>query len=112
MNSLSRLLDLVLSNISCSIIKDDSPIVPEDDHHPALNLSLSYNKPSSKFKANRNLKVYNFRKAIFPDRYTDFLATDSTVIENYFDIDQAVFSIIYSYIISIETNALSGLIAL
>nr|CAH7727822.1 unnamed protein product [Callosobruchus chinensis] len=69
-NTNDRLLDLILSNINCHVQRDSSPLVKEDRHHPSLTLEFSvaahtiYN-----FRSNRDLKMFNFRKANFPLMY-------------------------------------------
>ena len=41
-NKLDRILDLVYTNILCTITQSEEPVVDEDAHHPALNIHLEY----------------------------------------------------------------------
>ena len=37
---MARLLDLVMTNENCEIIRDNSPLVKEDVYHPSLIISF------------------------------------------------------------------------
>lgn len=73
----NRILDLILSNITCTVSRESIPLVPEDEHHPSLNISfyLSIDKKHC-FPVNLSQFKYNFRKANFPLLYDHILKTD------------------------------------
>ncbi|VEN35099.1 unnamed protein product [Callosobruchus maculatus] len=69
-NTNGRLLDLVLSNITCQAQRDSSSLVKEDRHHPSLILQFSVTAQKSyNFRSNRDHRMFNFRKANFPLMY-------------------------------------------
>lgn len=61
-----RLLDLVLTNASCRVIKSDEPLVVEDVHHPALPIEFDcFTKPLKillliLYRSNSTLKKANY----------------------------------------------------
>ena len=71
-NHNNRLLDLIFSsnnaNIQCQVNKCDHSLVPEDTHHPSLEICIRHhvknNKLDNSFFRNKEKPVqYNFRKA-------------------------------------------------
>lgn len=69
-NNNNHILDLVLSDIECTVSRSDTPLVNEDCHHPALHISLSLDNHRYRgFNVNSDCKHYNFRKANFPALY-------------------------------------------
>ena len=65
-NDNDRVLDLFISNtdIEFRVIRCDNPVVPEDGHHPSLEVSFSYHttERQQRFPTGRNLR-YNFYRA-------------------------------------------------
>lgn len=90
-NKLGRLLDLVLCRTNCITLSDDCPLVPEDDHHPSLNvqLTISFNKVK-RFKPNSHARTYNYRKADFPCLYNQLSLIDWDILNNFSDENAAV----------------------
>ena len=72
-NSNKRMLDLVFTNIDCDVIVEHDllPVVREDEHHPALfiTLHLKSTRKLPEFPHNIN-KRYNFKKADLCKLYT------------------------------------------
>lgn len=56
-NKLDRILDLVLSNLECTVESSQNPIVPIDEHHPALLISISVSVKSLNSNA-RIIKLF------------------------------------------------------
>jgi hypothetical protein len=67
-NSIGRLLDLVVCNKSCRVAKADDVLVPEDNYHPALEITTSWTEDTHSFPTFSSLN-YNFRKADFYSLY-------------------------------------------
>lgn len=92
-NQNNRLLDLVFSNINCSveILRHSDPLVNEDGHHPALdiNFEICATSETNKFPSNSNQR-YNFRRANFPTLYNDLTTIDWSYLENYTDVNEAI----------------------
>ena len=46
LNMHHNIIDLVITNLNCEVCHSGSPLVPEDSHHPALNITfqLTVNK--------------------------------------------------------------------
>nr|CAH7742969.1 unnamed protein product [Callosobruchus chinensis] len=91
LNSLNRLLDLVMSNVECNVVRDVSPAVKEDDYHPALLIlpKVFYKKQKIFTRGAGNL-LYNFRRANFHGLYDAILHTDWSFLSHFFDVDAAV----------------------
>lgn len=69
---------------------DNSPLVREDMHHPALFINIELNELRHKdFSTNTSQKTYNFRKANFPELYNSLIETDWTFLEDYSDANVA-----------------------
>lgn len=85
-----RILDLIITDVNCSINRDSVPLIKEDDHHPSLiiNFKLDSDEPGN-FPANRENKSYNFRKANYLGLYNDILNTDWSFLDNYNDVNIA-----------------------
>lgn len=88
-NTENKILDLILSNIICTTERDPFPLVPEDPHHPTLNIVLSL-KISKKeiFPVNIAEPRYNFRRANFPLLYDSILHADWSDLSNFLDVDE------------------------
>lgn len=90
-NSNGRLLDLVIGNIDCDIVREIFPIVKEDLHHPPLcvNMSLANNDPTN-FPCNADSrKHYNFQKANFHCLYNSIMLTDWSFLNIFTDVNLA-----------------------
>ena len=77
-NRNGRILDLLISNsdVDLHVSRCDSPVVPEDAHHPSLDASVSYRPAEyqTRFAPSRGSR-YNFRRANYPALYDHFLIT-------------------------------------
>lgn len=82
----NRLLDLVFSNIQCSVSRCLEPLVKEDPHHPCLFVKIRSDTSYKNFEQN-NTHSYNFKKANFPLLYDALLNVDWTVLHNTKDTD-------------------------
>lgn len=75
-NANERLLDLMFSNIGgdVKVVHNTSPFVPEDMHHPALDVDLCsiVNSHCEGFKSVNNLK-YNFKRADYMSLYSGWI---------------------------------------
>ena len=47
-NDNSRFLDLVMSNNKCDLVRANDLLLPEDRHHPSLEICFKYSTPSNK----------------------------------------------------------------
>lgn len=89
-NKNSRTLDLVLSNVPNVIVERNSdPIIMEDDHHPALTLSIEFKFYKQYVEEIPNY-VYNFKNANFLLLYNLLRETNWKVIENISNVNDAV----------------------
>lgn len=43
-NNLNRIFDLVIAEFPCDVIRDTSPMVPENTHYPSLNITFHHLK--------------------------------------------------------------------
>ena len=75
-----NIIDLVITNLNCEVCHSGSPLVPEDSHHPALNitfqLTVNKNRDPNSFSINNLQMRYNFRKANFLLLYNLLLEVD------------------------------------
>nr|CAI5857082.1 unnamed protein product [Callosobruchus analis] len=64
LNSVNRLLDLVLSNQLVDVTRDDIPMINEDEYHPALNarIFVKKDKANSVTSSDNLINTYNFAK--------------------------------------------------
>ena len=89
-NHNGRLLDLILTNVSCNVSRDDSPLTKEDPHHPALTIDINLNNFISKeFLYNGSSRKHNFRRANFLLMYEMIQVTDWSYLESFTDINDA-----------------------
>ncbi|XP_063921238.1 uncharacterized protein LOC135136039 [Zophobas morio] len=90
-NRYGRLLDLIYSNLECSVENAICPLVDEDFHHPALELNLNFQsgKPPSSFRMNNSVSNYNFKKANFPLLYELITNADWSFLENINNVNLA-----------------------
>lgn len=89
----NRLLDLVAANFSSSIIvsSEEYPLVPLDQYHPALSISISFSTcpVGSAFPSNTNNR-YNFSKANFHQLYNDLRNADWSALMEFSDVNLAL----------------------
>jgi Reverse transcriptase (RNA-dependent DNA polymerase) len=100
-NSTGRILDLVYSNINCTIQRNTLPFIAEDRYHPALEISLSLQNCTPNVNYNENLLSYNFKRADFHDLYNEILITEWDFLESIPDVDDALnrfYSLLYEII--------------
>lgn len=90
LNDNGRMLDLILANVECDIIRDYAPLTKEDNYHPAIiiNLVINSNKPNNFAYNNTNVR-YNFRRANFPLMYDMLFHTDWSFLQAFTDINDA-----------------------
>lgn len=89
-NHNGRLLDLILTNMPCIVSRDDSPLIKEDLHHPALAIDIKLNNlPAKDFLYSGTSKKRNYRRANFPLMYEMIQVTDWSYLESYTDINDA-----------------------
>ncbi|XP_063932848.1 uncharacterized protein LOC135144722 [Zophobas morio] len=101
LNKNNRLLDLVLTNTSCSVLKSDDPLVEEDPVHPSLIVSILVKTSSDNFlHAITNETSYNFRKANYVALYHDILNIDWSFLRNCCDANAAChlfYNVLYEF---------------
>lgn len=78
-----HLLDLVITNLSCTVEREEMPVLSEDAHHPSLNILVECNTTDAPRFANSNdNRKFNFAKANFPLMYDMLLNTDWSLVLN------------------------------
>lgn len=90
-NKHNKLLDLVLCNKKCRVEKSDDVLIREDDHHPALNVTLEMKDcfvSRTIFPKNSDV-TYNFRKANFQILYHALLDVDWSFLTSFSDVESA-----------------------
>ncbi|KAK9693740.1 hypothetical protein QE152_g34006 [Popillia japonica] len=95
-NADNKLLDLILSNLNCSIAisRNNCPLVPEDSYHPALNINIEYTSTNRPSRSPNSTKLrVNFRKANFAALYEDLFHADWSFPKDFKDVDFAVNSV-------------------
>lgn len=90
-NQNNKLLDLVLTNWSCLVERSLEPLVEEDVHHPALEVTVSLNQ---RLRNNNILKsslvdCYNFRRANFYSLYDLMSGVDWSWLGTYTNPEDA-----------------------
>lgn len=100
-NHQGKLLDLIFSNIPCTITRDNIPFVAADAFHPALIITgdINIHQYINFDISQNNNKSYNFRKANFPSLYSSLLAVDWSILQNYTDVNllcEKFYGILYS----------------
>lgn len=90
-NKLNRLLDLVISNISCVVTPNLPPIVREDDYHPSLFIQIQNISENKKvFQPSLKRKAYNFKRADFFQLYQHMVGIDWSFLLQVGDVNLAV----------------------
>nr|CAH7768706.1 unnamed protein product [Callosobruchus chinensis] len=88
-NDTGRVLDLVLSRINCTVIRENLSLVPEDiPYHPALDVTLeNISTRATVFPQLNDLGMYNFHKANFPGLYEELFFADWSFLDNLTDLN-------------------------
>lgn len=63
MNANNVILDLVLCNLptnKITVVRSNEPLVPEDNHHPTLSISLDL---AITYMVENSARIYNYRRA-------------------------------------------------
>ena len=85
-----RMLDLVMSDIHCSVDKCDNCLVPEDKYHPGLDIIFSLRQDKScPFVPDFKFRNYNFKKANFELMYELFFDTNWSAVYNCEEVNLA-----------------------
>lgn len=86
-----RLLDLVMSNFECNVLRNYTPLVMEDEYHPSLSIDFTSSYVHvPDFQINRDPpKEYNFRKANFHLMYEMILGADWSYVYGSASVDEA-----------------------
>lgn len=87
-NCNDRKLDVVVSNISCTVSRDPLPFVPEDLHHPCLNISVEYITKSNMCPMG-SVRYYSFKNANFLLLYNLFRTVNWNVLYVINDVNEA-----------------------
>lgn len=91
LNGCGRLLDLVLSDLKCTVTRADSPLVLEDPYHPALEVVIDLHRDlTHEFPINIERRAYNFRRADVLGLYEAISITDWSSLRATTDINDAV----------------------
>nr|CAI5849047.1 unnamed protein product [Callosobruchus analis] len=92
LNGTNRLLDLVLSNLTCNVQRSIFPLVSEEIlYHPALEIVVEDVSPKpAAFLSTQEPSAYNFRRANFPLLYEFLFQANWSFLDNINDIDLAV----------------------
>lgn len=100
LNNRGRILDMVLSNLSCTVHGLDCPLVSEDAHHPFLLISIDLCAThTATINFNSSVKKYNFRKANFAGLYSTLACTDWSFLDSFKDVNcacESFYSRLYS----------------
>lgn len=91
LNRNGKILDLVFSTDNCDIavIHSDDPVVPEESHHPALDIVIKLNTSNNLFRT--NLYKFNFKKADYSLLNQKISLADWSCLDAYENLDEAVF---------------------
>jgi hypothetical protein len=92
LNANGRTLDLVLSNMDVSVLRDASPLVVEDAHHPALEIAfvVSYFNLDRNLNSFANNLIYNYKRADYLNLYISLSNIDWSSLYCMTDVDEAV----------------------
>lgn len=91
LNRNNRLLDLVITDTDCSVIRESIPLVAEDPHHPALVITVRgpyVTRDNFPVNLDSNRASYNFRKADFIGLYNSLLTVDWEFLDSINDINE------------------------
>lgn len=92
LNSNQRLLDLVISDMDCSVLAAAVPLLDEDSHHPAMviYLPISPGFSASICPSASNPYNWNFKKGNLNLLYQLLLGMNWDCLTNFNDVDNAV----------------------
>lgn len=102
-NNMKRVLDLVISNVNCVVCHSLESMVSEDLFHPALSITLCFNKTYVPKFSTALGENYNFRKGNFIGLYNAIGAVNWSFLYNYSDVDFA-FKAFYDTVFSCIDN--------
>lgn len=113
-NNYNKLLDLVMSDLHCEVIRHTTPLVTEDNYHPALLINFQINTSKIiQFPCDVNHKAYNFKKANFNLLYDALLNVDWHFLNNFADVNDMcvqfynkLYSLLDSYVPTYKTGNL------
>lgn len=89
-NSMGRLLDLVISDLSCHVTSIEHPFVKVDHLHPPLCIDvLTRLEVPSNFLGNADDKRYNFKKANFMNLYESLSSANWSCLYSFNDVNLA-----------------------
>lgn len=84
-----RFLDLILTNIECTVEKSQDVLIKEDNYHPELTALLNVTCHSGHNKQKITASHYNFRKANYIDLYQSFADVNWDFLNEFTDVDIA-----------------------
>nr|CAI5854602.1 unnamed protein product [Callosobruchus analis] len=88
LNSMGRMLDLVVTDIDCEVLREPLSLVPEDAHHPSLSVVCNMNGGNEvPFTTNLTATAYNFKKANFIGLYNALTYIDWSFLSKADDIN-------------------------
>lgn len=90
LNNHKRVLDLVMSNLTCEVRRSDLPLVSENAYNPALKIRMEWkHNVQTNFSARPKTICYNFRKANYPLMYELRLSKDWFFLNHVDDVNVA-----------------------
>nr|CAI5834753.1 unnamed protein product [Callosobruchus analis] len=85
---MGRMLDLVVTDIDCEVLREPLSLVPEDAHHPSLSVVCNMNGGNEvPFTTNLTATAYNFKKANFIGLYNALTYIDWSFLSKADDIN-------------------------
>lgn len=101
LNCNSRLLDLVISNVTCNVTQEFDSIFPTDAHHPSLLISVDVHVIiSRKTSDSNNVVTYDFKRADYLKLYDRIYNYDWDQLENFTNVNHAcdyLYSVLYTF---------------
>ena len=88
-NCNNKILDLVLTNLNCEVSKALDTFILEDAYHPALMIHMFCTDNLMNFPVISN-NDHNFRKANFPNLYSDLMLINWSFLSKIEDINVMV----------------------
>ena len=92
LNTNNRLLDLVFvtNHSQCYVSRAGESLVPEDKHHPALDIDFKFLRYCPKNITSVNENEFNFKKSNFPLLYSLLYETNWSFLNDFVDVNEAV----------------------
>nr|CAI5823770.1 unnamed protein product [Callosobruchus analis] len=85
---MGRMLDLVVTDIDCEVLREPLSLIPEDAHHPSLSVVCNMNGGNEvPFTTNLTATAYNFKKANFIGLYNALTYIDWPFLSKADDIN-------------------------